>query len=56
MLFRRLPKGVAAKIFDRYIMIGFETKALRLPELDFGKVEAWLGEVAARLMGSESGM
>lgn len=48
MLFRRLPKGVAAKIFfDRYIMIGFETKNVELPELDFGKVEAWLGEVAA---------
>ncbi len=41
------PKGVAAKIFDRYIMIGFETKNVELPELDFGKVEAWLGEVAA---------
>lgn len=33
--------------FDRYIMIGFETKNVELPELDFGKVEAWLGEVAA---------
>ena len=28
-------------------MIGFETKNVELPELDFGKVEAWLGEVAA---------
>lgn len=27
-------------------MIGFETKNVELPELDFGKVEAWLGEVA----------
>ena len=28
-------------------MIGFETKNVELPELDFGKVEARLGEVAA---------
>lgn len=28
-------------------MIGFETKHVELPMLDFGRVERWLGEVAA---------
>lgn len=42
------PEGCGRKnFFDRYIMIGFETKNVELPALDFGKVEAWLGEVAA---------